>query len=73
MPTLAITVTDAQAARIQAALQARYDSEPQSKALAVAPLAEQARAFLLNELRILVREYEQAVAQRQAIASVSEL
>ena len=62
MPNLTLTVTTAQANRIATALTARYAGT----SLASAPLADQARDFLMVALRQLVRDYERALAVKQA-------
>ena len=72
MPNLTLTVTTAQAARISAALKAKYAGSP----LESAPLAEQAATFFLKTARQMVLEYERNRAYDQAIAAaalVSEL
>lgn len=59
MPELTLTVTAAQAARIRDALVAHYVGTT----LATAPLADQAKDFIMSEFRALVRDYERAKAQ----------
>lgn len=68
MPNLTIFVTDAQAARTKAALSARYVGT----SLAVASLADQARDFILVNIRELVLQYEKAQAAKLAEGGVAE-
>ena len=69
MPNLTLSVTDAQAARIQAALVARYKGTP----LAAQPLAAQARDFIYAMLKDMVVGYERAEAAKIAEASLTAL
>jgi len=59
MPTLPLSVTAEQAARIEPALRDRY----RGTALASKPLADMATDFLLSAVRELVTNYERNQAQ----------
>ena len=69
MPNLTLSVTDAQAARIQAALVARYKGTP----LAAQPLAAQARDFIYTMLKDMVLGYERAEAAATAASTIADL
>lgn len=69
MPNLTLSVTDAQAARIKAALIARYTGTP----FAAAPLADQAADFIFAMLKDMVQGYERAEAGKQAEANLAKL
>ena len=69
MPNLTLIVTDAQAARIKAALTARYKGMP----LETATLSAQAQDFIFAMLKDMVQGYERASAAKQAEASLTEL
>ena len=62
MPTLSLSVTDAQATRVEAALRQRYAGG----AMANATLAQMARDYLLSTLTALVLEHERREAMKQA-------
>ena len=68
MPDLTVSVTLAQANRIAPALAARYVGT----SLATAPLGQQARDFLMAEIRAFVQDYERRLAVQQAQGSLSE-
>lgn len=68
MPNLTLSVTSAQAARIQAALAALYKGTPRENDVQAAQVAN----YLMSALRHLVREYEQQLAV-QSLPPIEDL
>ena len=58
MPTLSITVTAAQASRIEAALRNTFDADPTKT------VAQLAQAFVMANLKTLVGNYEDRVRRK---------